>query len=91
MVILFTAYMVDRLVAVIDGAGGEGGWAARRQKCRRSQFSGSRSAGSAPARRWQWRWPYRHSNGGGEGGNDAIMAAVEESIEEEGGGSTLRR
>jgi len=25
VVILFTAYMVDRLVAVIDGAGGEGG------------------------------------------------------------------
>jgi len=31
VVILFTSYMVDRLVAVIDGAGGEGGWAAQRQ------------------------------------------------------------
>jgi len=28
VVILYTAYIVDRLVAVIHGAGGEGGWAA---------------------------------------------------------------
>ena len=80
MVILFTAYMVDRLVVVIDGAGEEGGWAARHQKCRRSQSSGSRSAGSAP----------RQGDGNGDGSSGTAMVAARggtrQSWQQEGGG-----
>ena len=91
MVILFTAYMVDRLVAVIDGAGGEGGWAARRVSSftvqwepvsRLSPGEAMAMAMALAAQQWRWR--------GGELGNHGRGRVVVMGIEE-GGGSALRR